>query len=420
MNNQNSANIPANIREIVNARLTNPKFVFDGKRVQPVYERRCCDYAPGILYARHTAPIPMHVDPRFDMSSQILSLRTPSACSVTECAMTAFVHSSANKVRSPVNAAVWSPDGRRLLTGSNSGEITLWNGFSFNFDTILQAHEAPVRAMAWAPSGAFLVTGDSLGLVKYWHPSMNNVQRVEAHAEGVRDVSFAHSDARYCTASDDATIRIWDSARSACERVLRGHNWDVRRAQWHPRLAVVASGGKDNLVKLWDPRQEECLATFHYHKSTVLSMCFHGEHGLLTGGKDQVAKMLDLRTMSERITYKNRGHDVTALAVHPFSEMFAAGGHDGHINFWDPLHAEPLAAAPNHHEGAVWALDFHPAGHLLASGAADSTCKFWVRPRPADVEAELEAEIGEVAAEEAQAIPGLRFVGRESECGGLY
>lgn len=32
----------------------------------------------------------------------------------------------------------WAPTGRRLITGSQSGEFTLWNGQSFNFEMILQ------------------------------------------------------------------------------------------------------------------------------------------------------------------------------------------------------------------------------------------------------------------------------------------
>lgn len=32
----------------------------------------------------------------------------------------------------------WTPSGRRLVTGSQSGEFTLWNGQSFNFEMILQ------------------------------------------------------------------------------------------------------------------------------------------------------------------------------------------------------------------------------------------------------------------------------------------
>jgi hypothetical protein len=41
-------------------------------------------------------------------------------------------------MRHPVNVVKWTPEGRRLLTGSTSGEFTLWNGTAFNFETIMQ------------------------------------------------------------------------------------------------------------------------------------------------------------------------------------------------------------------------------------------------------------------------------------------
>ena len=48
------------------------------------------------------------------------------------------LHASLNKIKHPVNVVRWTPEGRRLLTGSSSGEFTLWNGMGFNFETIMQ------------------------------------------------------------------------------------------------------------------------------------------------------------------------------------------------------------------------------------------------------------------------------------------
>lgn len=48
------------------------------------------------------------------------------------------LHSSLNKIKYPVNVVLWTPEGRRLLTASSSGEFTLWNGMGFNFETIMQ------------------------------------------------------------------------------------------------------------------------------------------------------------------------------------------------------------------------------------------------------------------------------------------
>ena len=65
-------------------------------------------------------------------------------------------------MRCSINVVAWTPDGRRLMTGCQSGEFTLWNGMSFNFETILQAHEVPIRAMTWSHNEKWLVTGDDV------------------------------------------------------------------------------------------------------------------------------------------------------------------------------------------------------------------------------------------------------------------
>lgn len=54
------------------------------------------------------------------------------------CVTTKFVKTATNKMRCPIFCMAWTPEGRRLVTGASSGEFTLWNGLTFNFETILQ------------------------------------------------------------------------------------------------------------------------------------------------------------------------------------------------------------------------------------------------------------------------------------------
>ncbi len=57
-------------------------------------------------------------------------------------------------------------EGKRLITGSASGEFTLWNGFTFNFETIQQAHDSAIRSMSWNRAGSWMISGDHAGTVK--------------------------------------------------------------------------------------------------------------------------------------------------------------------------------------------------------------------------------------------------------------
>ncbi len=89
---------------------------------------------------------------------------------------TRYVKSATNKMRCPIFCMAWTPEGRRLVTGASSGEFTLWNGLTFNFETILQAHDSPVRSMVWSHNDIWMVTADHAGYVKYWQSNMNNVK----------------------------------------------------------------------------------------------------------------------------------------------------------------------------------------------------------------------------------------------------
>ena len=104
---------------------------------------------------------------------------------------------------------------------------------------------------------------------------------------------------------DDATVRIWDFFLYKEERIIKGHGWDVKCVDWHPRSSLICTGAKDNLTKLWDPRSGGCLATLYGHKNTV-TKCKWNANGnwLLTGSRDQLIKMYDIRTMRELCTLK--------------------------------------------------------------------------------------------------------------------
>ncbi|KAH9606195.1 hypothetical protein KSS87_016807 [Heliosperma pusillum] len=298
-----------------------------------------------------------------------------------------FVHTSLNKNRCSINRVLWTPNGRRLITGSQSGEFTLWNGQSFNFEMILQAHEQAVRSMVWSHNENWMVTGDDGGSIKYWQNNMNNVKaNKSAHKESVRDLSFCRTDLKFCSCSDDTTVKVWDFARCQEEKSLTGHGWDVKSVDWHPTKSLLVSGGKDNLVKLWDAKSGKELSSFHGHKNTVLCVKWNDNgNWVLTASKDQIIKLYDIRAMKELESFRGHKKDVTSLAWHPFhEEYFVSGSYDGSIFHWLVGHETPQIEIQNAHDGAVWDLSWHPVGYILCSGSNDHTTKFWCRNRPGD------------------------------------
>ena len=128
----------------------------------------------------------------------------------------------------------------------------------------------------------------------------------------------------------------------------------------------------------------------HQHKGSVQEARWHpaGNH-FASGGRDQVVKIFDVRTMRESAAFKGHQREVTSLAWHPFQhELLASGDSGGSVLYWSTLREDRqmgVSASPGHqraHEQAVLGLRWHPLGHLLASFSQDSTLKFWSRVRP--------------------------------------
>ncbi|KAG8580749.1 hypothetical protein GDO81_007407 [Engystomops pustulosus] len=370
------------------------QLTFDGKRMRKAVNRKTIDYNPSVIKylenrvwqrdQRDMRAIQPDAGYYNDLVPPIGMLNNPLNAVTTK-----FVRTSTNKVKCPVFVVRWTPEGRRLVTGASSGEFTLWNGLTFNFETILQAHDSPVRAMTWSHNDMWMLTADHSGYVKYWQSNMNNVKMFQAHKEAIREASFSPTDNKFATCSDDGTVRIWDFLRCHEERILRGHGADVKCVDWHPTKGLLVSGSKDSQqpIKFWDPKNGQSLATLHAHKNTVMEVKWNlNGNWLLTASRDHLCKLFDIRNLREELqVFRGHKKEATAVAWHPVHEgLFASGGSDGSLLFWNVGVEKEVGGMEIAHEGMIWSLAWHPLGHILCSGSNDHTSKFWTRNRPGD------------------------------------
>ncbi|KAK8609314.1 hypothetical protein V6N13_061763 [Hibiscus sabdariffa] len=344
---------------------------FAAKRMRKMTQRRAVDYTSTVVRymqirmsqrdSRDRTTLQPTPAAAIDMLPAAAYLDNPSTSFAAK-----FVHTSLNKNRCSINCVLWTPSGRRLITGSQSGEFTLWNGQSFNFEMILQAHDQAIRSMIWSHNDNWMVSGDDGGAIKYWKNNMNNVKvNKSAHKESVRDLSMG-----LCQVPGGAFINR--QAMGGMSKVLIGI---LQNPYWFQVEKITLS----NFGML---RQGES----HGHKNTVLCVKWNQNgNWVLTAGKDQIIKLYDIRTMKELESFRGHRKDVTALSWHPFhEEYFVSGSFDGSIFHWLVGNETPQVDLPSAHDNSVWDIAWHPIGYLLCSGSNDHTTKFWCRNRPGD------------------------------------
>lgn len=358
----------------------------------------------------------LHYEQERPSISYVLDMLPPPAMldRPGEAIPTRFLHQSLGKSKKPVTIVRWMPEGRRLLAGVHNGEFMLWNGMSFNFETVTAMGSSSLRTAEWSNKQDWLVAANDEGTVFYLQPTLNLTHQFKAHDSPIRDVAFSPTDTKFVTASDDNTLKIWDFTSSTNESTFKDHGWDVKAVDWHPQKGLVVSGSKDHSVRLWDPRTCRNLTTLHGHKNAISTVTFSRLRPQLLGtaARDGQSRIFDLRMMRDVAILRGHEKGVTSLSWHPIHpSIISSGGEDGALytylltepntpagvttatispyNTPDPRSAPSQSIYPCHkipfaHESSIWSLDWHPLGHILATGSNDHYVRFWSRSQPDD------------------------------------
>eukprot|EP01130_Rhizamoeba_saxonica_P009393 TRINITY_DN3817_c0_g1_i1.p1 TRINITY_DN3817_c0_g1~~TRINITY_DN3817_c0_g1_i1.p1 ORF type:complete len:233 (-),score=34.89 TRINITY_DN3817_c0_g1_i1:634-1332(-) len=120
---------------------------------------------------------------------------------------------------------------------------------------------------------------------------------LKGHRDNVTSVRFHPEHDLICSASEDATIRVWEFESGKFEQVLKGHTGSVRDIAFDPTGTYLASCSNDLTIKIWDFRAFRCVKTLHGHDHTVSAIQYlpNGKH-IISGSRDCTIKFWDTET----------------------------------------------------------------------------------------------------------------------------
>jgi len=168
------------------------------------------------------------------------------------------------------------------------------------------AHEKDINAVSVAPNDALLASASQDKTVKLWDTKdLSLVGTLKGHKRGVWCVEFSPIDKCVVTGSGDRTVRIWSLTDFSCLRSLEGHGASVLAATFLRNGLQVLSAGADGLMKLWTVRTQECEATMDGHEERVWALAVapgggrEGGRQAVTGGGDSVLNVWEDVTKEE-------------------------------------------------------------------------------------------------------------------------
>ncbi len=141
-----------------------------------------------------------------------------------------------------VNALAFSPDGARLLSGSDDGTARIWNARSGALERVLRGHDGTIRGVSYSDDGRRIATAGSDGTVRVWPAGGGDAVILVGHEGGVDTAAFDASGRRVVSAGDDGTVRVWDAAGGDALVILHRHEGTASGADFGAGHAVVSAG----------------------------------------------------------------------------------------------------------------------------------------------------------------------------------
>jgi WD40 repeat protein/DNA-binding SARP family transcriptional activator len=249
----------------------------------------------------------------------------------------------------------YSPDGERLAVGSEDGKIHVYDAGSGREKLALQAHEGRVNAIAFDPTGSTLATA---GLV-------DGTARILDAASGDELATFdlalsGERESRPCPLYRTSLTQAFDVAFS-------------------PNGAMLATGGWEgpSSTIIWDPTRGDRPRVLPQAPEQDLwgrTVDFSADGRLVAGvAWDEVFVW---SVEDDRIVGRLHEQQVTALAFSPDGRRLATGSIEGSLKVWD-AHTGRLVDSLTGNLGQVLDLAFSPDGTSLATNSSDGTVRLW-------------------------------------------
>lgn len=217
-----------------------------------------------------------------------------------------------------VKSVISSSDGKFFVSVSQEPSD---DSRSFVTGEYLKTFEGSGPCLRFSPGERFVASGGGgRGSMKLWNANGEYLRTLTGHVEEVNKISISSDGELIASASDDKTVRLWNSSTGSCLKELKGHA-SMDNVSLSPDKQYLAASSKDNTLWLWNLKN-------------------------LNSGKNN-CYMINLINSINSLSFAQRSGDTSLIST----------DNCGHIHHWQvaSLNSKPFLQLHHSNARVLWA-----------------------------------------------------------------
>ncbi|CAG8606803.1 3945_t:CDS:2, partial [Dentiscutata heterogama] len=266
-----------------------------------------------------------------------------------------------------------------ILTGGNDKKAQIFNRDKNKVECALKGHTKKITDVLWlgrtdSEQGDTVFTSSADKTIRIWKPNAKGYKTesiISAHSSEVTGIAVHATKDYLVSVSHDSTWAFHDI--ETVQTLVTVESNEVKdgysTVEFHPDGLILGTGTIDSVVRIWDVKSQQNVASFTGHTGRVTSISF-SENGyfLATASEDNLVKLWDLRKLSNFHTLTIDVGKINKVAWDYSGHYLAVGGTDVRIfqsKTWNQL------AAISENNGDVTDMKFGELAKCLVVGCLD-------------------------------------------------
>lgn len=228
-----------------------------------------------------------------------------------------------------------------VAVGTHKGFVQIWDAAAGKKLSMLEGHTARVGALAWNADQLSSGSRDRMILQRDIRtPPLQSERRLQGHRQEVCGLKWSTDHQLLASGGNDNKLLVWNHSSLSPVQQYTEHLAAVKAIAWSPHQhGLLASGGgtADRCIRFWntltgqplqciDTGSQVCNLAWSKHANELVSTHGYSQNQILVWKYPSLTQVAKLTGHSYRVLY---------LAMSPDGEAIVTGAGDETLRFWN-------------------------------------------------------------------------------------